>query len=287
MLVLWLLPAAWSSNYLIARGAHDLVAAHALALGRWTIACALLAPFAGLTLWRMRRQWWPEWPRLLLLGALGMWVCGAFVYQAGHSTSTTNIALIYAATPIAIAVAGARMLHERLRPAQWAGMALALAGLLFVIARGEPQRLAQVRLVPGDLWIAVAAVCWAAYSVLLKHWQSVLPPTARLLATALGGLLVLAPFTALEAVVAPGPPIGAAALALMALAALVPGVLSYMAYAYLQRELGAARSALVMYLSPLYATLGAWALLGEAPQWYHAVGAAMILPSIALASGRR
>jgi len=48
--------------------------------------------------------------------------------------------------------------------------------------------------------------------------------------------------------------------------------------------LGVARAGLVMYLSPIYAALAAWALLGEAPRWYHAVGAALILPSIYLAT---
>jgi drug/metabolite transporter (DMT)-like permease len=39
-----------------------------------------------------------------------------------------------------------------------------------------------------------------------------------------------------------------------------------------------------MYLAPVYAAFTAWALLGEAPRWYHAVGAALILPAIYLAT---
>ena len=67
-------------------------------------------------------------------------------------------------------------------------------------------------------------------------------------------------------------------------AAVVPGVLSYGAYSYLQRELGASRTAMMLYLAPVYGALLGWLLLGELPGWYHAVGAAMILPSIWLAS---
>jgi drug/metabolite transporter (DMT)-like permease len=80
------------------------------------------------------------------------------------------------------------------------------------------------------------------------------------------------------------PALSQQAFSLIGLAALVPGVLSYTAYSYMQRELGAARTALVMYLSPVYAAFGAWAVLGEAPGWHHAVGAALILPSIWLAT---
>jgi drug/metabolite transporter (DMT)-like permease len=50
------------------------------------------------------------------------------------------------------------------------------------------------------------------------------------------------------------------------------------------RELGVARAGLVMYLAPVYAALSAWLLLGETPRWYHAAGAALILPSIYLAT---
>jgi drug/metabolite transporter (DMT)-like permease len=43
---------------------------------------------------------------------------------------------------------------------------------------------------------------------------------------------------------------------------------------------------MMLYLSPVYGAALAWLLLGEVPGWYHAVGAAMILPSIWLASRR-
>jgi drug/metabolite transporter (DMT)-like permease len=50
------------------------------------------------------------------------------------------------------------------------------------------------------------------------------------------------------------------------------------------KQLGASRAGLVLYLGPVYATLVAWWLLGEVPQWFHIAGAALVLPSIYLAS---
>ena len=76
------------------------------------------------------------------------------------------------------------------------------------------------------------------------------------------------------------------AAGLVLLAAVVPGVLSYGAYSFMQRELGAARTALMLYLAPVYGAFGAWLVLGEVPGWYHAAGAALILPSIWLATQR-
>ena len=136
--LLWVVPLFWSSNCLIARAAAGVIGAHSLALCRWSLAFLLMLPLAWLGLRRDGSPWLAaEWRQLLVLGALGMWVSGAFVYIGGQSTSSANITLIYAATPVAIAAAGALWLHERMSPPQMAGVALALAGVLHVIAQGD------------------------------------------------------------------------------------------------------------------------------------------------------
>ena len=288
MALLWLVPAFWSTNYLIARLSAGVIHPHALAFGRWGMALLLMLPFV----WRALAArsatgaplWWREWPQLLVLGGLGMWICGAWVYLGGQTTSATNIALIYAATPVAIAVAGVKLLHERMSLAQRVAVGAALAGVLFVIAKGDLAKLLAVRFTVGDGWIVAAALSWTAYSVLLKRWPSVLGPAARLAAITVGGLLVLLPFTAYEWLTQPSWPLTPRAIALVLGAAAVPGALSYVAYSFLQRELGASRTALMLYLAPVYGAMGAWCLLGERPDWYHAVGACLILPSIWLAT---
>jgi len=283
-LLMWVTPALWSANYLVARAADGVIAPHQLALGRWALALALMLPFTWRALACEPRRWLAEWRELAVLGALGMWICGAFVYIGGQTTTALNIGLIYAACPVAIAIAGLWLLHEKMSVAQRAGAGLALLGVLYVIAKGELDNLLGVRFTVGDGWVVVAAASWVAYSVLLQRWRSVLDPAPRLAAIALGGLVVLLPFTALEAWAAPQPAWGWQALGLVVVAAVLPGALSYQAYSYVQRELGAARTGLMLYLSPLYAALLAWALLGEAPRFYHLIGASMILPSIWLAT---
>jgi drug/metabolite transporter (DMT)-like permease len=284
--LLWVVPALWSSNYIIARLADGVVAPHVLALGRWVLALALMLPFVWRGLAGQRAALRQEWKQLLVLGALGMWICGAFVYIGGQTTSATNMALIYAATPVAIAAAGVKLLHERMSGAQRVAVVLALLGVLFIIAKGDLRNLLAVRFSIGDAWIVAAAVSWTAYSVMLKRWPSALGPAQRLAAIICGGIVVLLPFTALEWWLATAYPFGWAALGLVALAALLPGVLSYTAYSFLQRELGASRTALLLYLAPVYGTLSAWLVLGEVPGWHHVGGAALILPSIWLATRR-
>jgi drug/metabolite transporter (DMT)-like permease len=109
------------------------------------------------------------------------------------------------------------LLHERMSGAQRVAVLAALAGVLFVIARGDIGNPLAVRFSAGDGWIVAAAL---------------------------------------------------------------PGVLSCGAYSFLQREPGAARTALMLCLAPVYGALPAWRLLGERPGWYHVVGGALILPGI-------
>ena len=285
--LLWLVPMVWSSNYLIARAASGVVPPHVLAFGRWAIVFVVLLCYCWRSLLAHRKRVGAEWPQLLVLGLLGMWICGAWVYIGGQSTSATNIGLIYAAAPVGIALGSHRLLGEHLSRVQALAMAMALAGVLLVIARGDPQVLLTVRFSRGDLWIVAAACCWVLYSLLLQVWPTRLTTTERLCCMSAGGLLALLPFAAFEWWSTPQWP-SRQGWGLIALAGVLPGLISYSAYGHLQRELGTAKAGLMMYLQPVYAAGLAWWLLGELPQWFHLVGAVLILPSIYIAtrSGR-
>jgi drug/metabolite transporter (DMT)-like permease len=284
--LLFVAPLLWTVNYLVARWAPGVIAPHALALGRWAVAATLLTLVCRSELWARRQQIRSEAPRLLLLGALGMWVCGAFVYIGARSTTAVNIGLLYATSPVLIAAASTLWLRERLGWAQAAGVALALAGMLHILVRGNWQALGDVRFNPGDLWIAVAVVSWSVYSVLLRAWRSAFGEVARLALIAWGGVLVLLPFTVWEALAWLPTELSWRSAGLVLAAALIPGAGAYAAYSFMQRVLGAARVSLVLYLSPLYSAVVGWLVLGERIQPFHGIGAMLILPGIWLATRR-
>lgn len=284
--LVWIAPALLSSNYIIARAAAGVVPPHVLALGRWTFALLLLLPFVMRDLPSMRTAAKTEWPTFLLLGALGMWICGAFVYIGAETTTATNIGLIYAATPVGVAAAGRWFLGENMSSCRQAALWMALGGVLIVISRGDPNTILQVQFTVGDLWIVTAGISWIAYSVLQQLWPSTLHARQRLACIMAGGLVFLLPGAAWDFLQVGWPTETAKALLLIGLAGLVPGFLSYQAYAVMVRDLGATHAGVIMYLSPVYAAGWAWWLLGETPRWFHLAGAALILPSVYLV-GRR
>lgn len=279
---IWCIPLLWSVNYLVARRAPGVIDPYLLALLRWGIAGGLLGIFARKELVRHRRGILAAWHQYLALGFFGMVVCGAWVYVGARTTTAVNIALIYSASPVLIVVASSLWLHDRMRAVQWCGVALALVGVLHVIAKGQWLSLTSVQFVEGDAWIVAAMVSWALYALLQKVWPSDLSATARLAAICGGGVVILLPCALWEAQLAGAAPWSAQAAVLAIAAALFPGLAAYWVYGWAQRMLGANRVAMTLYLGPLYGALVAYAVLGEPLGWHHVAGAALILPGVYL-----
>jgi drug/metabolite transporter (DMT)-like permease len=282
LLLIFITPAFWGVNYLVARGAPGVIEPHLLALLRWFFAGLLFVLPTWRELLRHRAHLAAEWHRYLVLGALGMWICGAWVYIGGRTTAAVNIALIYALSPVLIALTSALWLKERFDRLQMLGVVLALAGVVHVILKGQWSSLGHVAFVPGDAWIFGATLSWTLYSVLLRRWSSPLSPMARLAAISAAGVMVLLPFAGWEIMQATQPALTSTGLGLALLAAGVPGFAAYLAYSVMQRELGAARVAVVIYLGPLYAAGLAWLVLDEPLYGFHAAGMALVLAGISL-----
>ena len=282
--LLWITPALWAVNYIIARKAPGVIEPYTLAIGRWALAGTLVGLVARQELWRERRALLAVWPQYLVLGVLGMLICGAWVYIGARTTVAMNIALIYSASPVLIALGAVLWLGERMSKRQALGVVIALSGVMHVIVRGQWTALTQVQWVAGDGWIVACMLSWAAYALLLKKWNSPLSSTARLAAASAGGVIAMLPFALWEAF-QPGTPAWTPQATLLTVAAaLLPGVGAYWAYGFAQKVLGASRVASSLYLGPLYAGIAAWGVLGEPLGLHHAVGAALILPGIFLVS---
>jgi drug/metabolite transporter (DMT)-like permease len=282
MVLIWLVPFLWTVNIVASRQAPGVVSPNVLALGRWALAGSILTVFSARELWQHRCVLWQQRWRYLLLGGCGMWICGAWVYLAGESTVSMNISLIYASSPVLIAMGSVLWLKEHFSMRQLWGVVLAMSGVVHVVVQGQWANLSAVNLVPGDLWILGAAVAWAAYALLQRRWPSVMSSTAQLAAICLGGVLVILPFALWELASAHTPSIGANALGLMVLTALLPGVMAYWIYGWAQKVLGASRVAVTLYLGPLYTAVVAWGVLNEPLGGFHLVGGLLILSGVAL-----
>ncbi len=279
-------PLMFATNMLTAKATADFIPPVALAFWRWLATFVLLLPLVGGALWRQRRQILAESRDLLLLGGLGMGVCGAFVYIGAGSTTATNIGLIYSAAPVLILLIASRFYGEPLSWRQLFGVLLSLAGVVAIIAKGDLNRLLTFSLTQGDLWIVASTISWAIYSILLRYRPTRLDPMTRFAAISLGGLVTLAPFLAFESWQGNVPQFDQRTVLAVGLLAVVASFGAYQVYGMIQRVLGAGRTGLLLYMVPVYNSLLAWWLLGETFYRYHIVGGLLVLGGLLLATRR-
>jgi drug/metabolite transporter (DMT)-like permease len=180
---------------------------------------------------------------------------------------------------------GALFFGERSRPLQWLGAACSLAGVVTVMARGDPANLAQLRLVPGDLIMLAAVLAWTLYTWLLRKHRPELPFAPLLLVQIVIGIAAIAPFALLEAALSPAAITwsGGVVLAMLYMA-IFPSLAAYWCWDLGVRRVGAVIPVYFANLTPVFAALlSAW-LLADTPQPYHLAALLLIIGGIHLAS---
>jgi drug/metabolite transporter (DMT)-like permease len=237
----------------------------------------------------LRREWAPVPLRdvglFALLGFLGItfhqWLQANGLVTARASTT----AWIVATTPVFIAVLGWAVLQERLRAAGTLGIALAAAGVLLVVTRGDLGSLARGRFgEPGDVLVLLSAPNWAVFSVLSRRALGAHPAGRMMLyVMVLGWAFTTVPFLA-----GPGfrdfghlTPAGWASIAFLGF---VCSGIAYVFWYDALKALPAPQVGAFLYLEPLVAVAVAAVLLGERAGWASLLGGAIILLGVWLVS---
>jgi drug/metabolite transporter (DMT)-like permease len=283
--LLALMPLFFASNLVIGRASAGLVEPWSLAFWRWAFAALILLPFSVRGIAANRARFRAAGREIVILGILGMLICGGLVYVSLHATTATNATLIYTASTLFIVVLDAVYFRHPLTAMRLAGVAIGFVGVATIVLQGEPQRLITLELNPGDLGIAVCALCWAIYSVMLKGDRLRELPTLPLFAViACVGALTLVPPMLFEVAVLGAWPSGARAwLSILALA-IIPSVLAYGIFQIGVRQVGPSVTGVFFYLIPVYGVLLAAIVLGEAFRTFHAVGLVLVVAGVVLAT---
>ena len=285
----WLLfllaPVFFSSNLIFGRGISGDVGPFATALLRWVGAAILMSPF----LWRERqacldfvRHHTALW---LTLGILGMGICGGVVYWALTLTTASNATLIYTTSSLFIIVFQWLFQKRAITRIELSGMVIAFAGVVAIVLKGHPEALLQLSFNIGDLAILVAAIAFAAYSLLLRRPCVRAMPTLPLFALlALSGSIVLIPPGLIEiAMVGPLPDTGME-FAKLAGIILFASIAAFYCFQHAVQVFGPGIAGMTLYLMPPVSILMAVVFLGERFEAYHAVGIVLVTGGLILAT---
>jgi drug/metabolite transporter (DMT)-like permease len=283
-------PLLWAGNAVVGRMVNGLVPPMTLNFLRWALAFVILLPFAH-SLLRPSSSLWPRWKRFALLGLLGVGCYNALQYLALKTSTPLNVTLVAASVPVWMLGIGWLCFGQRVTHKQALGALLSIAGVLVVLSRGEWALLAQVHLVPGDVYVLLATISWSFYSWLLSQPRD--PPEIRndwaafLMAQLVFGLGWSALFAGgewalTEARIIWGWPLAAALLYV----AVGPAVIAYRCWGTGVQRVGPATAGFFSNLTPLFAAVLSATFLGELPHVFHALAFVLIVGGIVVSSRR-
>ncbi len=233
----------------------------------------------------MRR--WLSWcaPRgleLLVIGGLGLSITQGLIYTGLNYTTAINAGLIIALMPIITMILARFMLHEPMGRWQAVGSAIAFVGMTVIIVAGDLETLLRRDLNLGELWIVLAAVCFAVYTVLLRRARFTLEPLPLLVVLLGAATLAALPFNVWEILHDERTALDAGGLLALTYTAIPGGALMYYFYNRSVEALGAGKAGVFLYLPPIFIAGLAYVLLGERLHLYHLAGAAVILAGVLL-----
>lgn len=281
-LLLVLTTLIWGSNAVAARLAVGHVSPMMLTTARWSIACVALWVVARRHVVAHLPALRPRWRYLVLMGTGGFTAFNALFYAAAHHTTAVNLALIQGVIPVLVLLGGVLVLRLRVSMLQLAGVAVTLAGVAIVASRGQWGVLAGLDFNVGDVWILLASLLYAGYTLGLRSRPAV-PPLVFFAAVAAVAALVSLPLLAAEVLAGrwfwPSP----LGWLIVLYVGLMPSFVSQITFIRGVELIGPARASVFLNLNPVFGPALAVLLLGEPLHAYHVIALAMVLGGIWLA----
>lgn len=271
----------WSGNTIVARLLYDEISAIALSTGRWWLATIILLPFTWRHLKKDFTKLVRHWPIITLLSFLGISLFNTLLYHAAHTTTSTNLALIQTTMPAMIVLLASLLYNERTGILALTGVTLSMLGAILVVTRGDWQVLSSMAFTAGDLWMLLASLVYALYSVLLRKRPDI-NSLSFLGATFIIGSILLLPLLLWDVIQNPLPALNRLITGSFIYVAIFPSILAYLFWNKGVQMIGASMAGFFICLMPIFTAVLAAVFLDERLLWFHIVGLLMIITGFVL-----
>ncbi|MBC7872501.1 MAG: DMT family transporter [Ferruginibacter sp.] len=277
----------WSGNFIVAKALHKEIPPIGLNFYRWLIASIIIFPFAFK---QFRAEWGivkRSWHYLFWIALTGIALFNTFVYIGAHYTSAINLALIGTTSSPIMAVIFARVfLKEKIGWMKLAGMVCCIIGVLFLLSKGNFRNLLSLHFSTGDLWMLLAAFCFAVYNTLVKKKPAGISPINFLFVIFSFGTLMLLPFFILEMNHSPAVEWNSPIILSVLYLGLGASVFCFLIWNTAIGILGAGRTALFGNLIPVFSSIEAAIILHEEFTWVHIASMVLVFAGILMANLR-
>lgn len=276
--------AIWSGNFIIARGLNESIPPITLAFWRWVVAVIVFLPFALKPLMAERSLLIQHLPYLSITALLGITIFNTLIYFAGHTTTAVNLSLISITFPIFIIIFSRMVYGERITFNKGIGILLVTAGVVLLITKGILTQLLSISFAIGDLWMLLAAITFAVYSLLLKRKPEGLSIWAFQLSTFILGLVFLTPFFIWEYVTVPHAHFDRKTIGSILYVGIFASLTAFILWNKAVVTLGPSKAGMIYYTLPVFSGISAYFFLNERISMIHFYSILLIVAGILMAN---
>ena len=275
----------WAGNFMIGKFASlTNIPPMSLVFFRWMLVWFILLPFTLKEIIKYKGVILNNLPLLFFLALTSVGLFNSFTYLALVHTQVINASLFNTAIPGMIILLCFIFKIEKTNKFQIFGLILSVLGILSIITKLDLSILFSLDFNKGDLVMIGGVVTWGLYSSFLKKKNFDLPLLTLVQILCTFGLIFILPQFFYELTHGQIIKFDINLAYILIFLALFPSIGSYYCWAGAVSIIGANRAGIFLSLIPLFSTIMAILFFNEKFQFFHLIGAILIILGLFLSN---
>ena len=275
----------WSGNFIVGKFAFlENIPPLSLVFYRWSLVWIILLPFTYKEIIKYKDTIFNNLPLLFFLGLTSVGLFNSFTYLSLIHTQVINSTLFNTAIPAVIILLCFLFKIEKTNKFQILGLIISVLGILSIITKLDIKIFLSLNFNKGDIIMIGGVITWGIYSTLLKKKKFTLPLLTLVHVICTFGLICVFPQFFYEFSQGQFIQFNTNLFYILIFLALFPSIGSYYCWAGAVSIIGANRAGIFLSLIPLFSTIMAIAFYKEQFQFFHLIGAILIIIGLFLSN---
>ena len=275
----------WAGNFMVGKFAFlENIPPMSLVFFRWSLVWIILLPFTLKEVLKNKDVILNNLPLLFFLALTSVGLFNSFTYLALVYTQVINASLFNTAIPAMIIFLCFLLKIEKTNKFQILGLIISVLGILSIITELDLNILFTLNFNKGDLIMIGGVITWGLYSSFLKKKKFTLPLLTLVHVLCTFGLIFILPQFLYELSQGLTAEFNVNLSYTLIYLALFPSIGSYYCWAGALAIIGANRAGIFLSLIPLFSTIMAITFFNEQFQFFHLIGAILIILGLFLSN---
>ena len=275
----------WAGNFMVGKFAFfSNIPPMSLVFFRWLLVWLILIPFTYKEILKFKTVILNNLSLLFFLALTSVGLFNSFTYLSLIHTQVINASLFNTAIPAIIILLCFIFKIEKTNKFQILGLFISVFGILSIITKLNLNILLNLNFNKGDLIMIGGVISWGLYSSFLKRKKFILPLLTLVHILCTFGLIFIIPQFIYEFSQGQFIKFDLNLFYILIFLALFPSIGSYYCWAGAVSIIGANRAGIFLSLIPLFSTIMAIFFYDEKFQFFHLIGAILIILGLFLSN---